>query len=69
MCEALGDVRELAARYDEADAAYARGLEHGGVRARLLRKRGIVAERQGRYEDATRALRRGGARTPTRPRP
>ena len=52
VCEALGDVRELAARYDEADAAYARGLEHGGVRARLLRKRGIVAERQGRYEDA-----------------
>ena len=52
VCEALGDVRELAARYDEADAAYARGLEHGGERARLLRKRGIVAERQGRYEDA-----------------
>jgi class 3 adenylate cyclase/tetratricopeptide (TPR) repeat protein len=52
VCEALGDVRELAARYDEADAAYARGLEHGGSRARLLRKRGIVAERQGRYDDA-----------------
>ena len=52
VCEALGDVRELAASYDEADAAYARGLEHGGARARLLRKRGIVAERQGRYEDA-----------------
>ncbi len=52
VCEALGDVRELAARYDEADAAYARGLEHGGAPARLLRKRGIVAERQGRYEDA-----------------
>src|SRR5581483_4360957 len=26
--------------------------EHGGTAARLLRKRGIVAERQGRYEDA-----------------
>ena len=52
VCEALGDVRELAARYDEADVAYARGLEEGGSRARLLRKRGIVAERQGRYDDA-----------------
>jgi predicted ATPase/class 3 adenylate cyclase len=52
VCEALGDVRELAARYDDADAAYARGLEEGGARARLLRKRGIVAERQGRYDDA-----------------
>ena len=52
VCEALGDVRELAARYDEADAAYASGLEHGGSRARLLRKRGVVAERQGRYDDA-----------------
>jgi tetratricopeptide (TPR) repeat protein len=50
--EALGDVRELFAKYDEADGAYAQALEHGGATARLLRKRGIVAERQGRYDDA-----------------
>ena len=52
VCEALGDVRELAARYDDADSAYASALEHGGPCAQLVRKRGIVAERQGRYEDA-----------------
>ncbi len=52
VCEALGDVRELAARYDEADEAYVRGLEHGGAPARLTRKRGVVAERRGHYDDA-----------------
>jgi class 3 adenylate cyclase/tetratricopeptide (TPR) repeat protein len=50
--EALGDVRELFARYNESDAAYAQALEHGGAPARLLRKRGVVAEREGRYDDA-----------------
>jgi tetratricopeptide (TPR) repeat protein len=50
--EALGDVRELFASYDEADGAYAQALEHGGRAARVMRKRGIVAERQGRYDDA-----------------
>jgi class 3 adenylate cyclase/tetratricopeptide (TPR) repeat protein len=50
--EALGDVRELFAQYDEADAAYAEVLAHGGLPARVLRKRGRVAERQGRYDDA-----------------
>ncbi|HEX3805825.1 MAG TPA: adenylate/guanylate cyclase domain-containing protein [Gaiellaceae bacterium] len=52
VCEALGDVRELAARYEEAGAAYERAIATGGVRARLLRKRGIAAERLGSYEDA-----------------
>ena len=52
MQEALGDVRELFAKYDEADGAYVQALEHGGPAARLLRKRGRVAERQGRYDDA-----------------
>ncbi|HEU5362397.1 MAG TPA: adenylate/guanylate cyclase domain-containing protein [Gaiellaceae bacterium] len=52
VCEALGDVRELAGRYDEADAAYERALVQGGPRATLLRKRGVVAERRGRYDDA-----------------
>lgn len=50
--EALGDVRELFAKYDDADAAYVQALEHGGDGARVLRKRGVVAERQGRYDDA-----------------
>jgi class 3 adenylate cyclase/tetratricopeptide (TPR) repeat protein len=52
VCEALGDVRELAARYEEADAAYERALGHGGERAALLRKRGVLAERRGRYDEA-----------------
>ena len=52
VCEALGDVRELAARYDEAEVAYTRALEHGGAVAPLMRKRGVVAERHGRYDDA-----------------
>ena len=52
VCEALGDVRELAALYDEAEAAYTRALEHGGPVARLMRKRGVVAERHGHYDDA-----------------
>jgi predicted ATPase/class 3 adenylate cyclase len=61
VCEALGDVRELAARYDESEAAYARGLEHGGRAARLMRKRGVVAERQGRYDDALALYEEGAA--------
>lgn len=50
--EALGDVRELFAKFDESDAAYAEALGHGGAAARLMRKRGLVAERQARYDDA-----------------
>jgi class 3 adenylate cyclase/tetratricopeptide (TPR) repeat protein len=50
--EALGDVRELFAKYEESDVAYAQALEHGGAAARVMRKRGVVAERQGRYDDA-----------------
>jgi len=52
VCEALGDVRELVAMFDEADGAYVQALEHGSSAARVLRKRGVVAERQGRYPDA-----------------
>ena len=52
VCEALGDVCELAARYDDADAAYRQALEHGAPRARLLRKRGVVSERHGKYDEA-----------------
>jgi class 3 adenylate cyclase/tetratricopeptide (TPR) repeat protein len=52
VCEALGDVRELAASYDQAEAAYTLALAHGGATARLMRKRGVVAEREGRYDDS-----------------
>ncbi|MFL5942779.1 MAG: AAA family ATPase [Gaiellaceae bacterium] len=52
VCEALGDVRELVAKFAEADGAYVQALERGGSAARVMRKRGIVAERQGRYHDA-----------------
>ncbi|HEY2776798.1 MAG TPA: AAA family ATPase [Gaiellaceae bacterium] len=52
VCEALGDVCELAARYEEADAAYARALAEGAARVSVLRKRGVVAERHGAYDDA-----------------
>jgi tetratricopeptide (TPR) repeat protein len=50
--EALGDVRELFAKFDESDEAYVQALEHGAAAPGVLRKRGIVAERQGRYDDA-----------------
>lgn len=55
--EALGDVRELSARYAEASTAYgaARRLaEDVGTKARLLRKEGELRERAGRYSDALR---------------
>jgi class 3 adenylate cyclase/tetratricopeptide (TPR) repeat protein len=58
VAEALGDVRELAARYDEAEAAYARArkLLHGDVdaEARLLWKEGVLRERLAKYTDALR---------------
>ena len=43
---------ELAARYEEADTAYERALAEGAPRGTLLRKRGVLAERHGRYDDA-----------------
>lgn len=61
VAEALGDVAELAGRYDEALAAYARARavvreateESGTLDAvRLARKTGIVCERAGRYGHA-----------------
>ncbi|HEY6963039.1 MAG TPA: tetratricopeptide repeat protein [Gaiellaceae bacterium] len=52
VCEALGDVLELTAHYEEADGAYARAVGAGGTPSRLLRKRGVIHERLGRYDDA-----------------
>jgi tetratricopeptide (TPR) repeat protein len=55
VAEALGDVCELAARYEEAGEAYrlARELADDGlVRSRLMRKEGILRERLGSYPEA-----------------
>jgi class 3 adenylate cyclase/tetratricopeptide (TPR) repeat protein len=55
VAEALGDVCELAARYQEAEEAYgrARGLHEDALaRARLMRKEGIICERLGNYPEA-----------------
>jgi class 3 adenylate cyclase/tetratricopeptide (TPR) repeat protein len=55
IAEALGDVCELAARYDEAGAAYRRAREalgDGAERARLMLKEGVLRERMGNYPEA-----------------
>ncbi len=53
VSEALGDAYETAGRYEPADDAYLRALELlGRPDAQLLRKRGIVRERRGDYDDA-----------------
>jgi class 3 adenylate cyclase/predicted ATPase len=60
--EAQGDMLELAGRFDDADAAFAAALRYGetGIDAvpRLLRKRGMVREAQGRLRRALHWLRR-----------
>ena len=55
VAEALGDVCELAARYEEAGVAYrlARELAADGLeQSRLMRKEGILRERLGSYREA-----------------
>jgi class 3 adenylate cyclase/tetratricopeptide (TPR) repeat protein len=55
VAEALGDVCELAARYEEAGEAYrlARELgDDGLVQSRLMRKEGNLRERLGSYSEA-----------------
>ena len=55
VAEALGDVCELAARYEEAGVAYrlARELAADGLeQSRLMRKEGILRERLGSYPEA-----------------
>ena len=55
VAEALGDVCELAARYEEAGDAYrlARELAADGLaQSRLMRKEGILRERLGSYPEA-----------------
>jgi class 3 adenylate cyclase/tetratricopeptide (TPR) repeat protein len=52
VAEALGDVLELTAHYDEAESAFAQALELVPGSARLLRKRAVTCERRGRYDEA-----------------
>ncbi|MHB8641539.1 MAG: tetratricopeptide repeat protein [Gaiellaceae bacterium] len=56
VSEALGDVAELVARYDEAQSAYARARELIGddviATTRLLQKTGVLHERRGDYAGA-----------------
>jgi class 3 adenylate cyclase/tetratricopeptide (TPR) repeat protein len=63
VAEALGDVADLAARYDDAESAYARARDlYGGdveAQARLLGKEGYVRERRGRYHEALDWFRHG----------
>ena len=62
VAEALGDACELSARYEAARDAYARSrrLAASAVdRARLLRKTGVLYERQGRYRQALSCHTRG----------
>ncbi|HEY2430732.1 MAG TPA: AAA family ATPase, partial [Acidimicrobiales bacterium] len=61
VAEALGDVSELAARYDRAWVAYnvaRRWAPDRGGRARLAWKQGIVREREGQYVAALQWFRR-----------
>jgi class 3 adenylate cyclase/tetratricopeptide (TPR) repeat protein len=56
VAQSLGDVAELAARYETAEAAYERSREAVPddtiTQSHLLRKQGILCERRGRYSDA-----------------
>jgi class 3 adenylate cyclase/tetratricopeptide (TPR) repeat protein len=63
LCEALGDVRELAGVYEGAAAAYRAAWELAGddavAQGRLCLRRSRLAERQGRIAGAVRWARRG----------
>ena len=55
IAEALGDVCELAAWYEQAEEAYGRARrlsDDGLAQARLMRKEGIICERLGNYPEA-----------------
>ena len=55
IAEALGDVCELAAWYDQAEESYARARQLSAdvlAQARLMRKEGILRERLGSYPEA-----------------
>jgi len=55
VAEALGDLGVLLGDYDAAFAAYSaarQNIEHVAEQSRILRKSGLVRERQGRYRSA-----------------
>ena len=58
IAEALGDSAELAARYEQAEEAYAQARtlvpDDPITQTHLLRKEGVLRERLGRYPDALR---------------
>jgi class 3 adenylate cyclase/tetratricopeptide (TPR) repeat protein len=60
VAEALGDVAELATRYETAEAAYERARKAIPndmiAQSHLLRKKAVLCERRGRYSDALRGL-------------
>ncbi len=61
VAELAGDAAELAGRYRSADTSYrtARRLAAATEQPRLLRKQGVLRERQGRYSEALRYWTRG----------
>ncbi|MDH3755247.1 MAG: tetratricopeptide repeat protein [Acidimicrobiia bacterium] len=62
VAEALGDVSELAGRFDDADDAITlarRSCDNPEAAVRLLRKEGVIRARQGRYSQALRWYGRG----------
>lgn len=62
VAESLGDSAEPAGLHDQADDAYARAFGLASARAdqaRLLRKRGLLRERAGRYPQALNWFTRG----------
>ncbi|NNJ46314.1 MAG: tetratricopeptide repeat protein, partial [Acidimicrobiia bacterium] len=67
VAEALGDTAEPAGLHDQADEAYARAFGLAASRAdriRLLRKRGLLRERAGRYPQALTWFTRGSRLSP-----
>ncbi len=63
VAESLGDVRELAGLYDDADIAFRRSrrwiTDDPVAVARIMRKHGVVRMRTGRYSEALRWYTRG----------
>ncbi len=62
VAESLGDVCELTGNYERSRLAYSQARRLAGTdvdRARLVRKTGILHERQGRYSEALSCFTRG----------
>jgi tetratricopeptide (TPR) repeat protein len=71
VAESLGDVCELTGSYERARQAYWQARRQAGSdvdRARLLRKMGVLHERQGRYSEALSCYTRGRGLLDTRSR-